>query len=75
MKDQIVAILEAVRLAQSDLRDYYRSGEKNPHETLARITVRSASKEFLEATSLLRSEAPSIVPEPEEQLGLKVDHG
>lgn len=63
MKDQLTAVLEAVRLVQRDLADYVRHGETEPRETLDRIMQRFASREFVEATSLFgASESPSIVP-------------
>src|SRR4051812_35667072 len=39
MKDQLVAVLEAVRLGQCDLAGYLRNGEKNPRETLEHINA------------------------------------
>lgn len=67
MKDQLTAVLEAVRLVQVDLADYLRDGETKPRDTLDKIMRRLASREFVEATSLLGIEAPSIAPsvEPE----------
>jgi CRP-like cAMP-binding protein len=62
MKDQLTAVLEAVRLVQADLADYVRSGETNPRETLDRIMTRLASQDFIDATRLFGVESPSIVP-------------
>jgi hypothetical protein len=65
MKDQLTAVLEAVRLVQMDLTDYLRDGETRPRETLDKIMRRLASREFVEATSLFGVEAPSIAPSVE----------
>jgi hypothetical protein len=63
MKDQLTAVLEAVRLVQKDLADYVREGETQPRETLDRIMKRLASREFVEATRIFGvAESPSIVP-------------
>ena len=62
MKDQLTAVLEAVRLVQGDLADYLRNGETKPRETLDRIMQRLASPEFKEATQLFGVESPSIAP-------------
>ena len=62
MKDQLTALLEAVRLVQGDLADYLRNGEANPRATLDKIISRLASREFVEATSLFGIDAPSIAP-------------
>jgi CRP-like cAMP-binding protein len=61
MKDQLTAVLEAVRLVQADLADYVRSGETNPRETLDRIMTRLASQDFIDATRLFGVVSPSIV--------------
>ena len=62
MKDQLTAVLEAVRLVQRDLANYVREGETKPRETLDRIMMHLASREFVEATRVFGSESPSIVP-------------
>jgi hypothetical protein len=66
MKDQLTAVLEAVRLVQGDLADYLRNGETNPRATLARIMERLASPSFVEATNLFGIDAPSIAPSLDE---------
>jgi hypothetical protein len=67
MKDQLTAVLEAVRLVQVDLADYLQDGETNPRETLDKIMRRLASREFVKATSVFGVEAPSIAPSDEPQ--------
>ena len=63
MKDQLTAVLEAVRLVQADLADYVRGGEMKPRETLDQIMQRLASPEFVEATRIFGgTDSPSIVP-------------
>lgn len=66
MKDQVIAVLEAVRLTQGELANYLRSGQKNPKETLKRITGILASEDSVRATALLDPQSPSIVPSVDE---------
>jgi hypothetical protein len=76
MKDQLTAVLVAVRGVQGDLAECLRDGERNPRGTIEKIMQWLASKEFVDATAILSpSTVPSTDPDPIREQRAGAGHG
>jgi hypothetical protein len=75
MKDQLVTILEALRLARAEFRTHDARRVKNAPRTLQRLREVLLDERVTQALSSLGqdSEAPSVVPSQPGDHGERVD--
>jgi hypothetical protein len=69
MKDQVTALMEAVRQAQVVLANYIEPGPRNAEKTVSALLAIFDDREVVRAMQLLyRDESPTLAPDEKEEV-------